>query len=395
MEEINKMKKLFVVFTAIALVSVFALTASAAEWDFYGSARVATIYHHNDDDNSGINEYDITKTIGKDDGGTNMDLQGNSRVGAKVKVNDEIGGRFEYGTGVNIRHLYGTWDFDGGQLLIGQTYTPIYQGYSDQVWNTDEGMASWGNTDPGRSPMIQIKTGGFKVALIRPQVNANTNKGLPSLPDKYTLTTASTPEVDVDTTSGVTTISSSVVDAYLPKLEVSYSMKTDEFFFDVSAGAQTYKIEIDTINFDESVNSFVIGADFGMNFGIAGFVVKGHYSVNGKSYGLISATDNQSVLNVAANDLYKNETYAVQALLNVNPSDTLAIQAGVGYSASELDRTGYKKDDSTCYYAQAALTVVPGLYIIPEVGYIDEMDSSSGADQGSTFYAGAKWQINF
>jgi len=185
------------------------------------------------------------------------------------------------------------------------------------------------------------------------------------------------------------------VDALLPKLEVSYCMKTDLYFFDVNAGAQTYKIEIDAVNVDETVNSYIIGADFGMNFGIAGFVVKGHYSVNGKSYGLISATDNQSVLNVAANDLYKNETYAVQALLNVNPSDTLALQFGVGYSASELDVSGSKKDDSTCYYGQAELTVVPGLIIVPEVGYIDEMDDSSGADQGSSFYAGAKWQINF
>ena len=355
------MKKLFVIFTAMALVGIFTLSATAANWDFYGSARFSTFYDSADDDYSGGN----SKADMKDDAGTTWALQGNSRIGANVKLNDEIGGRFEYGTGVNLRHLYGTWDFNGSQLLVGHTYTPIYQGYSDQVWDTDQGMSKWGNTDPGRNSMIQLKTGGFKIAIVKP------NDKTPTLP----------PDTTYD------------VDILLPKLEVSYCMKTDLFFFDVNAGAQTYSMENNTL--DENVASYVVGGDFGMDFGLVGFVIKGHYALNGAQYGLLAATSDNSAVNKAGNDIDNNTTYAFMGVINIKPTDTLDIQAGAGYSASELDIRGADTDDSICAYANAKVTVIPGLFIVPEVGIISEGDDSKGNDQGSAFYAGAKWQINF
>ena len=44
---------------------------------------------------------------------------------------------------------------------------------------------------------------------------------------------------------------------------------------------------------------------------------------------------------------------------------------------------------------QALITLAPGVYLLPEVGYIDYMDDRAGADQGYKWYAGAKWQIDF
>jgi hypothetical protein len=44
---------------------------------------------------------------------------------------------------------------------------------------------------------------------------------------------------------------------------------------------------------------------------------------------------------------------------------------------------------------QAAVTLAPGVYIVPEIGYQDFMDNAAGNDEGYQWYAGAKWQIDF
>jgi hypothetical protein len=53
----------------------------------------------------------------------------------------------------------------------------------------------------------------------------------------------------------------------------------------------------------------------------------------------------------------------------------------------------HQKDGSWIVYAQALITMAPGVYVIPEVGYYDYMDDVAGNDQGWQWYAGAKWQI--
>ena len=112
------MKKSIAILAAFALVAGFAVTATAADWSFYGSARMSTF------SNSISEEASAT---GFDDTDTRWDIQTNARIGANVSAGD-VGGRFEYGTSggnANLRLLYGTWDFGGGELLVGQAYTPI------------------------------------------------------------------------------------------------------------------------------------------------------------------------------------------------------------------------------------------------------------------------------
>ncbi|MCP4711474.1 MAG: hypothetical protein GY869_22870, partial [Planctomycetes bacterium] len=182
------------------------------------------------------------------------DLQGNSRFGAKVKANDNgIGGRFEYGTGVNLRLLYGTWDFGGGTLLIGQDYTPSCSGnawISNQVWGVDNDLIWYGMPYIGRQPQIKLKVGGLQFALSKPKLG------------------------DI---AGGTEV------AKLPMIEVSYEVKTDMFFFRPYAGFNTYEIEATE---DETITSWLGGFTFGVTPGA--FFVKGgaYYSLNPQSYGI-------------------------------------------------------------------------------------------------------------
>ena len=92
-------------------------------------------------------------------------LQSNSRIGVTVS-NGAVGGGFEYGTGVNVRKLYGIWNFGAGTLLVGQTYVPISIFLSNQVFDADADLLAWGAIYKGRRLIIiscifaRIRTAG-------------------------------------------------------------------------------------------------------------------------------------------------------------------------------------------------------------------------------------------
>ncbi|RLB95517.1 MAG: hypothetical protein DRH76_08005, partial [Deltaproteobacteria bacterium] len=152
------MKKLLIVLAVLLL----AAPTMAAEWNFYGSARFATWSTDVDMDVAGEDS----------DRDTLWDQQGNSRIGATVKFNDEIGGAFEAGDSWNKRKLYGTYNFGAGQLLIGQTYTPSSANfYSNSVYNGDGDLLGIGQFYVGRVPMIQLTFGDLKLAFIKPNTD--------------------------------------------------------------------------------------------------------------------------------------------------------------------------------------------------------------------------------
>ncbi len=157
------MKKLFVIFASIALVAAFAVSASATEWSLYGNARMATFIVDQDFGDASFNN-----AIGdNDDDDLQWDLQGNSRVGANIK-GDNIKAQFEYGTGVNLRRLYGIYDFGGWSLKIGQDYGPLDQFISGQVFGADLGLLAVGTFYGLRRQRISFAAGDFVVSLVKP-----------------------------------------------------------------------------------------------------------------------------------------------------------------------------------------------------------------------------------
>jgi hypothetical protein len=74
------------------------------------------------------------------------------------------------------------------------------------------------------------------------------------------------------------------------------------------------------------------------------------------------------------------------------------IEAGYGYEEAELDNAN-DSDETTQYYLNATINIAPGFFIVPEVGMIvnspAEVVGAVANPEPETFYAGAKWQINF
>ena len=370
------MKKFTILFAAIALVC-FAVPAMAVDWNFYGSARMATFW-------DSFDFGDGTNAAGTDDedAGLTWALQGNSRLGAKVKA-ESVSGRLElaltssntHDGAVGTRLIYGEWDFGAGKLRVGKGYTPSSQFISGQVHNADLGLLGVG-TNYGRRPgALQLMFGGFTVALI---------------------------EANDSNVSGFVT---GDPDVYLPKIEVGWGMAFDTWNFGLMGGAQTITVE-DVTNAtggtdDIDVTSYILGGNAGVNFGPA--YVKGAVSF-GQNWGNARWSDLGGLgFSTAAaagqwdgdDDLDDSESFQGAIVGGMKVSDMLSFEAGWGYRYADSDVSGTDKDEAWAAYGQAVIVLAPGVYVIPEVGYYDYMDDVFGDDEGDQFYLGGKWQIDF
>ncbi|WP_319523174.1 hypothetical protein [uncultured Desulfosarcina sp.] len=411
------MKKLFIIFAILCL----AAPVMAADWSFYGSSRINTWRSVNDIGNP--TESDDDTTWGQ---------QGNSRLGATVKLNDQIGGGFEYGTGVNVRKLYGTYTFgNGAELLLGQTYTPTGNYfYSNSVYNVDNDLFGVGQFYAGRQPMIQFKMAGFKIALVKPNTSAGNPVGNDDARYGYYDAAGAYQYVGVVAADDVSaakkalkasdgsqvanswfqvsgetgTVSDNDVD--LPKIEASYQFKTDMFFVDVFGGYQSYTADGAAKEYD--IDSYVIGIGGGVTFGPAYFNAGYHMGTNFGNYGNsgflppenATATQGTSLGEIGYADydpvkdeIVDNDSFGYLAVLGFNASEMFTIEAGYGFQEYELDEAGSKASNIEQYYVNCTINIAPGFFIVPEVGKVNfEFDDADGGDY--TYY-GAKWQINF
>jgi len=393
------MKKFTILIAAVALVC-FAAPAMAVDWNFYGNARMAT-YYESQDFGDGQN---AAKTDDKD-ADLIWDLHGNSRIGANIKA-ENISARFEFGiteANVSSRRIYGVWNFGSGKLKVGKDYTPVSQFISGQVFDGDLGLLGLGTFYGSRFGQIAFEFGNFEIALVTP--NTGLVKGL----------TEST-SVVIGTIGGrgidaaVTTSANGDVDEILPKIEAGWGMSFDAWNFGLMGGFQYYSVEDVQSSLtgqgtdDLDVTSWTLGGDIGFNFGPgyvkaalsygsnignAGWSIPG--GVNGR------AGTYQGGLAVWDGDDDTNDTTTFQGALvgGLKVSDMLSFEGGFGYRSDITDGSSDRDTKPWEAYVQSVIALAPGVYVIPEVGYYDFDNSASGAEAGSLFYLGGKWQINF
>ena len=81
-------------------------------------------------------------------------------------------------------------------------------------------------------------------------------------------------------------------------------------------------------------------------------------------------------------------------------NDMFKFEGGFGIRNDRTDEgpdnlPGERDTTPWAAYLQSVITLAPGVYIIPEVGYYDYDNNVTGDDAGSKFYLGGKWQIDF
>lgn len=338
------MKKIIV---AVAALALMAGSAYAAEWNFYGEAKIFT----------GWNDVDLVDTDEGDDPKYDVQygegLYSSSKIGANVKVSDELSGRFEYGTcnGVaNIRHLYGVWDFGAGTLLVGQSDTPLDVTYSNQFANDlDLGLGGYGDFDQGRNPELMLTFGGFSIAFIDPEVGTDYDQ------------------------------------AVIPMIAANYKMTFDMGEFQVAGGYVTGEVN------DEDVDGFGVALGTNMNFGAFGMFATFMWAQNAAFMGIdIATTTLGGEAVISGSNVDDCESMGATIGVNFAVSDMLTIEAGYGYIHDELDDADVT-DMAQSYYLQAAITLAPGVTVTPEVGMIDQRETGKTED----LYFGAVWAIAF
>jgi hypothetical protein len=360
------MKKLFVLLAAVAFVVAFTAPSFAAEWSFYGSARIHTFWENYD-------YGDFTDGTGEDDDfDLDYQLQSNSRIGANVKVTDNLTGRFEYGRDPNLRILWGEYDFGGFKLGVGQHYTPLNFFYSNQVWDGDFDLLFAGGVYNGRRPMVQGKFGGFKIALIDP------------------------------VTANIFGFDNQDTDVTIPNIQASYKFKVAGLSIDIGGGYQTYDV-VDSNDDDESIDSYIIA--LGGTYNMGPFYFAANYWM-GENVGNLGMVNTKSRLAPAAysagsavydpvdEDLLDNDGWGFIVCAAFTLSDMLRFEAGYAMNSFDIDEAD-EEDDTSTYYVQATITFAKGVFIVPEIGKLDFGDDPFGDDEGDLTYYGLKWQINF
>jgi hypothetical protein len=349
------MKKVLVLFASVVLVAAFTLPAAAADWSFYGSSRMSTFYVDRDKESlAGVNFDDTDLT---------WNLQGNSRIGANVNAGD-IAGRFEYGSGPNLRLLYGEWNFGSGKLLIGQTYGPVNCFISNQVFGGDNDMLNYGGIYGGRNPMIQLRYGAFKVAFLTNAAALNVGVG---------------GDTDVE----------------IPKLEASWSHSFGNLSMAIAGGYQTYDAVNTATDKEYSVDSYILYLE--LKYAMGAFYINAdvYMGQNAANYGLFTAGVAGAAYNAGTDDVDDCDNFGWLLVGGFKVSDQMQLEAGYGMVEHELDTAGLQEDDLAAFYVQAVIHLAKGIFVVPEIGVIDFKDSNTGADQGKNTYFGAKWQINF
>jgi len=383
------MKKFIVLATVLAMVFAFSVPAMA-DVSLYGSARFMT-YSANSDSDYRVN------TLGYDDRDTQWTLGTLTRWGAKFTSGD-VGGLWEMDARQNagsawnrnasagstsdtstigdlrIRHMYGTWNFGSGELLIGQTW-PLTNFFTSSLNYTSSGLQFYGGFGSvnARIPQIRLTFGNFQVGFLSPYVGSGTVAGYVT---------------DTDTE--------------LPKIELRYELPLEVVKLNFAGGWQKYTV-VNASDQDQDVTAWSLGVEARFNFGPAYVNANMHYDQNPGNYDQGSrASLTYSTAYMTAGNVEDMVGYGGVLAVGFKVSDMVTLEAGYSKLDYSGDMAGGDREDSNqAYYAQVKLTMAPGVYIVPEFAVFDMEDSNGGGagtptvEEGKKTVFGIWWCINF
>ena len=371
------MKKIAVSLLVLTL-AVFLAVPAVAEFNPYGSMRLLTGWYALDTADApggsgGDNDSDVYWSI------SNI-----SRVGAKFKTGD-ISGHVELGmvgaeSGNNTydRLLYGTWDFGGGSLMVGQNYPP-YTMTSAQIapririqndipgdYDAENTFIGYGALWEARKPQIKLTlTNGFYVSLIQPEADQPAGAGAG----------------DADTT--------------MPKICVGYDLKTEGLSLNGGLAYNSYNYEETAAGgVDEAVSSYLVYVNVKVPLGMVDLQGSIHGGQNLTDFGLWDREEAAQA--VAVGDDIENSTCYGGYLQVAIPLDPAKITVGYGYVQSDNDDGwGKDADQQQSYFVNAKLPIADTFFVVPEFSYYDQMDNADGDEEDDAWYLGLLWRMDF
>jgi hypothetical protein len=345
----------------------------------------------------------------EDDDDLNWDLADISRFGARGQVADiygvvELGlrgsknaasyapsnyprdGRTNSRQWVNrqvyTRLLYGKWDFGGGNLIVGQDYTPITFPSAQQapgIFNLQNGFIGTGCMWDRRWPQIKVNMeNGLVLAAV--ETYAGT-----------AVTGAEAPPVG--------TVAGGDYDVAIPKLHISYDFKREGLYLAPGFGYNTFNYD-DTGQggvFDDNIDSYVLYLKGKWDPGSVAFQFAAHYGQNINDFGILgrhATTAAGAIVDPVTGSIEDSTDFGgyIQLAFKVDPT---TISLGWGYVSDENDAAGPEADESMSIFVNCKVPIAETFFITPEFSWVDAMDNAMGVEQADSWHLGMTWQMDF
>jgi len=355
------MRKLFILFAAVAFVFAFTAPAKA---DVAISGYIAFQTYMED-----IDEVDPTK----DTSDLNWDKDNIcSRLTLSFK-DGPFGGLVELRsfTANMVRHWWGTWNFGAGTLGIGQFWTPDFNPIGSDKYGCGA-MSGLGAGGSVRQPQIQLQFGNFKISGATPSTGVPTG-----LPAGYT-----------DTETG------------MPKLMASYNLNVAMVGLKFFGGYNSVDARAPATDATISVDSYMLGVNATLGFGPLTIKAQVWTAENPTEYGTgggpadgyLAATATGTTINDVG-----YMAYGINLAYKVNDAWTVT----GGYTTAESDRTDgavETTDPTSQFHVNATWRVAKNVYISPEYIVFDRDDIEVGTTttkQTKDSRFGVYWRIKF
>jgi len=252
------MKRLIVAILVLAMCGV--LFAQASPFSFYGSARTGFFFTQETFEKDSKTDTEGAVIDGKLYMWDTQFLQGNSRLGLDYKK-DNLTGKVELGAfnssgNLDLRLLYGKYDFDGWSLLAGKAADGTDM-LSNQAFDNDMGLNGYGAIFGGRNP--QIRFGFFDDALYFALIKGSY---LADLDDQKGLDNV-TAGFDIDGDGKVNDNdkdSKYYFDTMIPKINLGYKWDiNDDMNLHFTGMFQTFNMNKDFTGKDQAIMSALVG----------------------------------------------------------------------------------------------------------------------------------------
>ena len=348
------MKKILLV-----LLGVFLAGQALSAVDFYGNARIGYWYDMQDKDYTGSE----ARTV------LNYDLFSTSRFGAIFK-GEAYTGKVEFSlsrAGAKLRQIWGEYDFGFMKMLIGQYYTGFFDlpNQATSIISASENlMIGYGLMYDSRNPMIKLSLeNGMYIIFMEPKL------------------------IDPAGAGGV--------DALFPKVNFGYRMSLGNLKIHPTFGINIsqYNKDFADEGIDESVLAYVTAVSTKYCAEKFNILAQVSYGQNIADYGMLSSATvgnatwiNSEVENATTMGSYFEFSY------KLCPTKTLA--AGFGYFSGDREDLD-DPDTAWTGYLQAKINLHSKMFIMPEVGMINEAEDGMGNKQGSHTYFGLNFQADF
>ena len=297
----------------------------------------------------------------------------------RVRAGGELGG--------NVAHLYGTWDFGMGQLIVGNAPVPTNRPAALVTWFPAGGYGAidFQSRAKGIQGKFPVGPGTLWVALLEP-VN--------------------------DEAGWSNSANALITETMFPKVSANYDFKFSNFNFTVLGGYQTFNRSDSVTGSDESVDSYLLGlygswamGPFTANLNVYTMQNPNEWAdVNPAGFG---STRLGHVGDFATGSSYDVDHWGWHIGIAYTLSDRVRFTGGYGWAEWSRDNPAFGTvaaaditDEQSTYYIGAQITLYRNviMYIPIRVSDLSNYeDTIAGIDQdeGKETRFGLRWRIRF